>query len=162
MWHGNAKRKDNHSVNNGNYNMINDFEPIYPIRTAAKLLGISIPTLRMYEKEGLIIPYKSDGNQRLYSFNDIQRIRDIRKDINENKISINGLRAIASLIPCWQIKNCDYSERENCQAYKEQLKPCWLYKHSGNICENNDCRECEVYLYNSDFEKIRDTIRKAV
>ena len=28
-------------------------EPIYSISTAAKLLGISVPTLRVYEKEGL-------------------------------------------------------------------------------------------------------------
>ena len=137
-------------------------EPIFPIRTAAKLLNISIPTLRMYEKEGLIIPFKSAGNQRLYSYSDIIRIERIRNDINENKISINGLRAIASLVPCWQIKNCSDDERNNCKAFNEQLKPCWLYKHSDNICELNDCRDCDVYMYNSDFEKIRATIRKAM
>ena len=49
---------------------INTNTPIYPIRTAAKMLGISIPTLRMYEKEGLIIPHKTDGNQRIYSEDD--------------------------------------------------------------------------------------------
>jgi MerR family transcriptional regulator/heat shock protein HspR len=34
-----------------------DNVPIFPIRTAAKLLNISVHTLRMYEKEGLI-PFK--------------------------------------------------------------------------------------------------------
>jgi hypothetical protein len=37
---------------------IND-QPVYTIGIVAKLLGISIPTLRMYEREGLIIPHKS-------------------------------------------------------------------------------------------------------
>jgi MerR family transcriptional regulator/heat shock protein HspR len=38
-------------------------EPIFPISTAAKLLNISVHTLRMYEREGLFIPYKKDSNQ---------------------------------------------------------------------------------------------------
>jgi predicted site-specific integrase-resolvase len=33
-----------------------DYEPIYTIGPAAQKLGISVPTLRLYEKEGLIIP----------------------------------------------------------------------------------------------------------
>ena len=33
-------------------------EPVFPISTAAKLLKISVHTLRMYEREGLIIPFK--------------------------------------------------------------------------------------------------------
>ena len=74
--------------------------PIFPIRTAAKLLNISVHTLRMYEREGLIIPYKSPGNQRLFSNTDISRITRFRKDMKDNKISINGLRALTSLVPC--------------------------------------------------------------
>ncbi|MDZ7764938.1 MAG: MerR family transcriptional regulator [Melioribacteraceae bacterium] len=54
-------------------------KPIYPIRTAAELLGISIHTLRMYEREGLIIPHKTSGNQRSYSQDDIERIECIRQ-----------------------------------------------------------------------------------
>ena len=42
-------------------------EPKYTISNAAKLAGISIHTLRMYEREGLIIPFKKTSNQRLYS-----------------------------------------------------------------------------------------------
>ena len=37
-------------------------KPVYTISTAARLLGISIPTLRMYENEGLIIPFKNPAN----------------------------------------------------------------------------------------------------
>ncbi len=84
-------------------NQIDAKEPIYPISTAAKLLGISVHTLRMYEKEGLIIPHKKDTNQRAYSENDLNRLRCIRQGINEHKISINGIKSIYSLIPCWEI-----------------------------------------------------------
>ncbi len=37
---------------------IQDEEPIFPISTAAKLLNISLHTLRMYERERLIISFK--------------------------------------------------------------------------------------------------------
>ena len=62
-------------------------EPKYTISMAAKLSGISIHTLRMYEREGLIIPFKKDSNQRLYTDRDIERIACIRKTINEDKIN---------------------------------------------------------------------------
>ncbi len=74
-------------------------EPIYSISTAAKLLGISVPTLRVYEKEGLIIPFKKESNQRLYSQADLERVECIRNGINEKKISVNGIKAMYSLIP---------------------------------------------------------------
>lgn len=74
-------------------------EPIYPIRTAAKLLNISVHTLRMYEKENLIIPFKKSTNHRLYSNSDIERIKCIRNAINEMTISIKGIKRIYSMTP---------------------------------------------------------------
>ena len=85
-------------------------QSIYPIRTAAKLLNISVHTLRMYEKENLIIPYKKSTNHRLYSQFDIDRIKCIRQAINESKISINGIKSIYSLMPCWEVKKCSNDE----------------------------------------------------
>ncbi len=43
---------------------LNKNEPIYPIGVASKLLGISVHTLRMYEKEGLIITARGT-NQKI-------------------------------------------------------------------------------------------------
>jgi len=63
-------------------------EPKYTISNAAKLMGISVHTLRMYEREGLIIPFKKESNQRLYSDRDLERVKCIRKTINDDKIHI--------------------------------------------------------------------------
>lgn len=115
----------------------------------------------MYEREGLIVPFKTESNRRLYSGSDLERIRRIRKDINDNKIGINCLRAISSLIPCWDTINCSVQDRKNCKAFNEYYQPCWTYKHSKNICENIDCREYAVYKINSDIERIRETIVKS-
>ena len=80
-------------------------EPVFPISTAAKLLNISVHTLRMYEREGLLLPYKKTSKQRLYSKSDIERVECIRKTINEDKISINGIKTIFSFLLRQTIKN---------------------------------------------------------
>ena len=69
---------------------VNNDSPVYTIGTAAKMLSVSVQTLRLYEHEGLILPFKTPGNQRMYSPEDIERLRCIRKMINEEKISIDG------------------------------------------------------------------------
>ncbi|MCH9029324.1 MAG: MerR family DNA-binding transcriptional regulator [Bacteroidetes bacterium] len=51
-----------------------DEKLVFPIRIATELLGISIHTLRMYERAGLLIPSKSVANQRLYSIGDIEMV----------------------------------------------------------------------------------------
>ncbi len=134
--------------------------PIYPIRTAAKILNISVHTLRMYEREGLIIPHKTEGNQRAYSMTDIERVECIRKAINENKISINGIKTIYSLIPCWEIIGCSAFDRSNCQAFADHSKPCWTYSHSNRICSSINCRDCEVYKDYSNCGSVKDLLKK--
>ncbi|MCX8105688.1 MAG: MerR family transcriptional regulator [Ignavibacterium album] len=133
--------------------------PIYPISVAAQLLNISVHTLRMYEREGLIIPHKKESNQRLYSQNDLERIECIRKAINESKISINGIKTIYSLIPCWEIVKCSNEDREKCSAYNQHDEPCWNSKHPNTICENKDCRDCEVYKNFIQCGKVKELIK---
>jgi len=48
---------------------------VLTISVAAQLVGISIHTIRMYEREGLILPYKVSGKQRRYSVNDVERMQ---------------------------------------------------------------------------------------
>lgn len=134
-------------------------EPIYSISTAAKLLGISVPTLRVYEKEGLIIPFKTEGNQRHYSKADLERVECIRRAINERKISINGIKAIYSLIPCWEVVQCSAEDRAICGAYNSDEKPCWTFEHPNTICAERSCRDCEVYKNHSNCGTVKDLIK---
>ena len=138
---------------------INNFEePLFPISVAAKLLDISVQTLRMYEKEGLIIPFRKETNHRLYSKADIARIICIRNAINNSKISIAGIKTIYSLIPCWEIMNCREKDRENCEAFTSYNSPCWSLNHKNNPCENLICRECIVYKNFSECKAIKKSI----
>lgn len=130
-------------------------KPVYTISVAAELAGISVHTLRMYEKEGLIIPYKKESNQRLYSELDIERIRCIRKTINEDKMTIEGIRHILSMIPCWALFKCSKKDQKNCEAYSGYTKPCWMFEHRNNVCGEADCRSCVVYNNFGDCASIK-------
>ena len=134
-------------------------DPIYPIRTAAKLLSISVHTLRMYEKEKLIIPFKKSTSHRLYSKSDIDRIKCIRAAINESKISINGIKTIYSMMPCWEVMNCSQKDRNNCSAYLLHNGPCWAVKGADTICASKDCRNCSVYQDYGECGSIKKFIR---
>lgn len=134
-------------------------EPIFPISAAARLLNISAQTLRLYEKEGLVIPFKKSSKHRLYSKADIERIDCIRNAISEKKISIQGIIMMYSLIPCWDIVKCSLADREICKAFSGHSQPCWAFSHPDTICENRSCRDCIVYKDIQDCEKIKDSIK---
>jgi len=135
-------------------------EPLFPISIAAKILNISVHTLRMYEREGLIVPFRKESKHRLYSQSDINRLICIRRAINVDKLSITGIQVIYSLIPCWDIKKCSENDRMNCEAYINHSKACWMYKHKDNSCTENICRECIVYKDFAECGKIKESIIK--
>ncbi len=138
--------------------VLNNDTPLYSISVTAKILGISVHTLRMYEKEGLILPFKKKTHHRLYSQSDIDRLRCIRGAINESKISINGIRTIYSLLPCWEFIACSENDRNNCDAYTKNSAPCWSYKHKNNFCSSKECRSCHVYTNFSECKSIKKGI----
>ncbi len=133
--------------------------PKYTISNAANLLNISVHTMRMYEREGLVIPFKKESGQRLYSDQDIERIICIRHSITDEKLNIQGIRKILSIIPCWTIIKCSDNDRVNCEAYSSSSKPCWMYNHQDNICKDIDCRECEVYYGFGTCESIKNKLK---
>lgn len=140
---------------------INKSEPIYPIGVVSRLLGISVFTLRMYEREGLILTSRGTNQKnRLYSIADIERMECIRDAITNKKFSISAIKAILSLIPCWKIVNCPVQDRNNCPAYNSIGSPCWTFSHKGNVCENRDCRACEVYSNFTNCEELKNFFKK--
>lgn len=130
-------------------------EPVFSISTAAKILKVSVHTLRMYEREGLIIPFKKESKQRLYSRADIDRFEYIRHAINVRKISIAGIKTIFSMIPCYKIKMCR-EKPGTCEAFAVHSKPCWTLKHRKDSCRQTECRSCEVYLQYANIQVIKE------
>ncbi|NKX54149.1 MerR family transcriptional regulator [Arthrobacter mobilis] len=50
---------------------------VYGISVAADLVGMGQPTLRLYERKGLVEPERTSGGTRRYSEDDLERLRRI-------------------------------------------------------------------------------------
>ncbi len=127
----------------------------YSIGEAAEMLKISVETIRLYERRGLLLTVKTGNSQRVFSESDIERIRCIRTAINEHKISIEGIRRIQSFVPCWELIGCPVEERDKCPAYLRSDAGCWTYKEKQANCANRDCRSCKVYRLSGNCDNIK-------
>ncbi len=73
-------------------------EPRYQIGVAAKMLECHPQTLRLYEREGLIEPERSDAGVRLYCDADIELLRRIQRFTQELGVNLAGVSIILRLL----------------------------------------------------------------
>lgn len=69
-------------------------EPVYTISVAARLLGVHPQTLRVLERCGLVTPFRTEKNIRLYSENDLLLLHRICRLTREQGINLAGVRVI--------------------------------------------------------------------
>ncbi len=69
---------------------------VYGISVAANLVGNEPQNLRLYEARGLVAPARSDGGTRLYSENDLERLRVISQ-LLEDGLNLAGVRMVLEL-----------------------------------------------------------------
>src|SRR3954449_10009347 len=81
------KRASNHDPARG----------VYMISVAAELAGMHPQTLRIYESRGLITPKRSSGNTRLYSQEDVERLRRIQELTTELGMNLAGVERVFQL-----------------------------------------------------------------
>ncbi len=74
-----------------------DEQPRYVISIAAQMLGVHPQTLRLYEREGLVEPQRSGGKIRLYSEQDIDRVRCIMRLTTDLGVNLAGAEAILNM-----------------------------------------------------------------
>src|SRR5256714_4557223 len=70
---------------------------VYMISVAAELAGMHPQTLRIYEARGLIEPKRSAGNTRLYSQDDVERLRRIQELTTEMGVNLAGVERVFEL-----------------------------------------------------------------
>ena len=73
-------------------------EPLYYISVVAKMVELHPQTLRHYERVGLVVPQRSEGNIRLYSLRDVDRLRKVNRLTNELGINLAGAEVILNLL----------------------------------------------------------------
>jgi MerR family transcriptional regulator/heat shock protein HspR len=69
----------------------------YTISVVAEMFEIHPQTLRMYEREGLIEPGRSEGKTRLYSDDDLERLGVILTLTREMGVNLAGVEVIIDL-----------------------------------------------------------------
>src|SRR5213593_2376073 len=77
-----------------------DLDPrrgVYMISVAAELAGMHPQTLRIYETRGLIAPKRSPKNTRLYSQQDVDRLRRIQELTTELGMNLAGVERVFEL-----------------------------------------------------------------
>jgi|GEM_PF-5491612 len=74
-----------------------DPDAVYPISSAARLVGMHANTLRKYERQGLIFPSRTSGNLRLFSPTDLARLRQIKHLVEDRCVNLAGVETILSL-----------------------------------------------------------------
>lgn len=70
---------------------------VFMISVAAELAEMHPQTLRMYEAKGLISPQRSPKNTRLYSYEDVERLRRIQEMTAEKGLNLAGVESVLQL-----------------------------------------------------------------
>lgn len=73
-------------------------QPVYMIGVAAEMCGIHPQTLRQYERLGLVIPSRAGAKNRLYSDDDIARVRRIQRLTQDMGVNLAGVELILRLL----------------------------------------------------------------
>src|SRR3954453_17130305 len=69
----------------------------YTISAVAEMYDIHPQTLRLYEREGLLKPSRSDGNTRLYSDQDLERLDGILSLTRDLGVNLAGVEIILNM-----------------------------------------------------------------
>lgn len=69
---------------------------VYGISVAAELVGSAPQNLRLYEARGLLSPARSDGGTRRYSNDDLERLREIGR-LLEDGLNLAGVATVLAL-----------------------------------------------------------------
>ena len=135
--------------------------PVLKIGEVARELGVAVETIRMYEREGLLLVHKTETGQRLFSASDVHWISCIRKLITERGLNLEGIRRMLAMLPCWELKPCSEAERNVCPAYLNATRPCWMIKAQlTSNCQTLDCRACGVYRSAQHCDNLKELLRK--
>ncbi|MFG6115025.1 MerR family transcriptional regulator, glutamine synthetase repressor [Thalassobacillus cyri] len=70
--------------------------PLFPISIVKSLTDLSARQIRYYEEHDLVHPARSEGNRRLFSFNDVDRLLEI-KALIEKGINLAGIKQVLSM-----------------------------------------------------------------
>ena len=72
-------------------------QDLYFISIAARMLGMHPQTLRKYERLGLVQPTRTIGSMRLYSPEELERLKLIKRMVDDAGINLAGVQRLLSV-----------------------------------------------------------------
>ena len=72
-------------------------DELFLISVAARMLGMHPQTLRKYERLGLVRPNRTIGSMRLYSRDELERLRLIKRLVDDGGINLAGVQRLLSI-----------------------------------------------------------------
>ena len=97
--------------------------PLFPISIVMQLTELSARQIRYYEEHELISPARTEGNKRIFSLNDIDRLLEI-KEMLEQGINLAGIKKVFSVKEEAQIKVSEENQhaKEKRELTNEELR----------------------------------------
>jgi MerR family glutamine synthetase transcriptional repressor len=95
--------------------------PLFPIGTVMQLTELSARQIRYYEEHQLISPARTDGNRRLFSLNDIDKLLEI-KDLIDQGVNMAGIKQLFSVKEQQAVVLEKQSEKAKPELTDEQLR----------------------------------------
>lgn len=89
---------------------INGDIAILPISSIAAALNVHQRTLRIYDKEGILSPQRTDKNRRNYSLNDLEKARLVLFLTRNLALNLSGVKIILTMLEENKIKPQNYME----------------------------------------------------
>jgi hypothetical protein len=132
------------------------------IGAVARQFGVSVDLLRLYEREGLLIPIKSPRGTRYFTEHDYAWITSILRLVREAHINLAGIRHLLAALPCWQMRNCGFENRKGCPVISDEFRPCWSNRANCPVVCAQDCYFCPVYRSAPSCESIKTLLVPAV
>jgi len=108
----------------------------YMISSVSEQFGIHPQTLRLYEREGLLTPSRSDGNTRLYTDEDLERLEVILQLTREFGVNLAGVEIILNMrekMDLMQRQMQEFVETLNSQMAVHMKAPPPVHKDGGLI-----------------------------
>ena len=97
----------------------------YMISAVAEMYGIHPQTLRLYEREGLLKPSRTEGNTRLYTDEDLQRLEFILSLARDLGVNIAGIAIILQM-------------RERMEAMQKEMQEFFTYIQKEMLARSQD------------------------
>ncbi len=86
-------------------------DPLFTISVASQLVCLHPRTLMLYEKAGLVLPFRTKTDRRRYSQADIEKIKFIHYFTDEKRVNLAGIRVLFRVMELAKKSNLDIASQ---------------------------------------------------